>query len=153
MTGLRASDVACAWSAVAHGVFAALLTRRVVHGRGLDALLTAPHARAARAPSAADAARAHQSTAVAFAALRLLARLPGWRNTCLYRAVAECLVLRGRGMPAVLRVGVARAAGPVAAHAWTECAGHRCQSATGSEGNAYAPLRRTVAHAAEGAVA
>lgn len=56
-------------------------------------------------------------------ALRLLARarfLP-WRNTCLYRSVAECLVLRHYGMSCRLRIGVQNSrppAGAIAAHAW-----------------------------------
>jgi hypothetical protein len=56
-------------------------------------------------------------------ALRLLARarfLP-WRNTCLYRSVAECLVLRHYGIPCRLRIGVQNSqppGGPIAAHAW-----------------------------------
>jgi hypothetical protein len=65
-------------------------------------------------------------------ALRLLAALPGrrWRNTCLYRSVAECAVLRRYGLPArvclgVRRDAVAAAAGPehacdIRAHAWVE---------------------------------
>ena len=56
-------------------------------------------------------------------ALRLLARarfLP-WRNTCLYRSVAECLVLRHYGIPCRLRIGVQNSqppGGAIAAHAW-----------------------------------
>lgn len=54
--------------------------------------------------------------------LRILARarLPWWRNTCLYRAVAECLVLRHYGIPSRVRLGVARPGDgfPIAAHAW-----------------------------------
>src|SRR4029077_20313048 len=44
----------------------------------------------------------------AHALLRILARtrLPWWRNTCLYRAVAECLVLRYYGIPSRVRLGV-----------------------------------------------
>ncbi len=49
------------------------------------------------------------------------ARLPGWRNTCLYRAVAECLVLRYYGIPSRVRLGVARPGDeyPIRAHAWS----------------------------------
>src|SRR5207237_1359994 len=36
------------------------------------------------------------------------AAFPVWRNTCLYRAVAECLVLRRYGVPCRLELGVAR---------------------------------------------
>lgn len=55
--------------------------------------------------------------------LRILARarLPWWRNTCLYRAVAECLVLRYYGIPSRVRLGVARPGddSPIRAHAWS----------------------------------
>ena len=54
--------------------------------------------------------------------LRVLARtrLPWWRNTCLYRALAECLVLRRYGIPCRVELGVTRPGGPTAigAHAW-----------------------------------
>lgn len=53
-------------------------------------------------------------------ALRLLERVPGghWRNTCLYRSVAECLVLRNFGVDARLRIGVGKEGAEVIAHAW-----------------------------------
>lgn len=64
----------------------------------------------------------------AHGALRILARtrLPWWRNTCLYRAVAQCLVLRRYGIPCHVELGVARrrdVPAPIAAHAWVERAG------------------------------
>ena len=56
-----------------------------------------------------------------------------WRNTCLYRSVAECLVLRHYGRAAFVRIGVRRDAGDasagvdehllVQAHAWVMYAG------------------------------
>lgn len=57
--------------------------------------------------------------------LRLLARIPGgrWRNTCLYRSVAECLLLRAHGIDARLCIGVESQQGATAgvgAHAWVE---------------------------------
>jgi hypothetical protein len=57
------------------------------------------------------------------AGIRLLAAVPGspWRNTCLYRSVAECLALRRYGIPAVVRIGVRAGEGsetPIVAHAW-----------------------------------
>jgi hypothetical protein len=56
-------------------------------------------------------------------ALALLARLPRspWRNTCLFRSVAECLVLRRYGVAAHVQIGVRHDPGSadgVAAHAW-----------------------------------
>ena len=60
------------------------------------------------------------------AALRMLqllarARLPWWRNTCLYRAVVECLVLRRYGIRSRVQLGVARPGdgSPISAHAWS----------------------------------
>src|SRR4029077_6883455 len=57
--------------------------------------------------------------------LRVLARtrLPWWRNTCLYRALAECLVLRRYGIPCRVELGVTRAPlaedrGEIGAPAW-----------------------------------
>lgn len=70
------------------------------------------------------AARAieHQAVRAAHATLRILGRapLPLWRNTCLYRAVAECLVLRRYGVPCRLELGVTRSGDGMAigAHAW-----------------------------------
>jgi len=56
--------------------------------------------------------------------VRALAAVPGspWKNTCLYRSVAECLALRRYGVPAVVRIGVRPGDGadatPIVAHAW-----------------------------------
>jgi hypothetical protein len=70
--------------------------------------------------------------------LARLARVGGprwrrWRNTCLYRSVAECLVLRDLGLPAYVVIGVGAGAAPadVIAHAWVECEGVRCISTRG----------------------
>lgn len=56
--------------------------------------------------------------------IRLLGRLPGgrWRNTCLYRSVAECLTLRRLGVPARVCLGVEKeeALRSITAHAWIE---------------------------------
>ena len=68
---------------------------------------------------------AHADLAIrgAHYALRLLgrARFLPWRNTCLFRSVAECLVLRHYGIPCRLSIGVQDRqppAGAIAAHAW-----------------------------------
>ena len=139
---------------VVRGVAAALCSGWVVRRRTFDALLTRPARDRARAtPSVA--ATAHAATKVAFVTLRVLRLLPGWQNTCLYRAVAECLVLRALGAPATLRLGVARVTGAprewggppvvgsIAAHAWVDCPGYRCHTADGREDATYAVLRRT----------
>jgi hypothetical protein len=85
----------------------------------LNELLGAPRpTRNARRDPGAALRAAHRT-------LRVLARLhlPPWRDTCLYRSVAECLVLRRCGIPCQLRIGVApRAVGAdgIRAHAWVE---------------------------------
>lgn len=60
--------------------------------------------------------------------LRLLARLRlrPWRNTCLYRSVLRCVLLREGGRAATLRIGATRGrdvADAVRAHAWVEVDG------------------------------
>jgi len=71
---------------------------------------------------ATHAERAGQALRAAHLTLRLLDRVafPVWRNTCLYRAVAQCLVLRRYGIPCRLELGVAShdAPGRITAHAW-----------------------------------
>jgi hypothetical protein len=54
-------------------------------------------------------------------AVNVLADRAPWQGTCLTRAVAVCAMLRCRGLPATLYLGVARdGARPrgIAAHAW-----------------------------------
>jgi len=76
---------------------------------------------------ATHAARAALAVRAAHVTLRWLSRaaFPVWRNTCLYRAVAECLVLRRYGIPCRLELGVAGhdAPGRITAHAWVVRAG------------------------------
>lgn len=105
-------------AALATGGTAALCVPYWLRGARLAGLMERDRAAADRQIAAAEVAirGAHY-------ALRLLSRarfLP-WRNTCLYRSVAECLVLRHYGIPCRLRIGVQNShppAGPIAAHAW-----------------------------------
>jgi hypothetical protein len=104
-------------AAGAAGIWAALRVPFWLRRRRLPALLAPP----ARGRPGADVPRG--ALRAAFAGVRLLARVPGlpWRNTCLYRSIAECLVLRRYGVPAVVRIGVRSEgadAGEVKAHAW-----------------------------------
>ena len=96
------------------GVRAALASAAWVDGPRLTELLAPPSAAVPerRVPRGATGAANHL--------LRVLARLPGgrWRNTCLYRSVAECLVLRRYGVPAVVKIGVRTQTGDIEAHAW-----------------------------------
>jgi hypothetical protein len=101
-----------------------------VIGRRLAPLLERPVSTAA--PASTDARLAVRAS---HAALARLARVSGthWRNTCLYRSVAECLVLRWFGLPAYVVIGVGNGAerADVIAHAWVECDGVQCLSTRG----------------------
>ncbi len=115
--------------AAAAGAWAALRVPFFLGGERLASLLTPP----ARArPGAAPARGAVRAS---LAAVRLLARVPGlpWRNTCLYRSVAECLVLRRYGVPALVRIGVGtgKAEGDIVAHAWVVVAGREDEAESG----------------------
>lgn len=80
------------------------------------------------APASAPSPFPEHEVRSAFRLLAGASRLPGgiWRNTCLYRAVVECGVLRARGIRSRVALGVARDAGSdVIAHAWAVAEGHR----------------------------
>ena len=66
--------------------------------------------------------QARHAVRAAHGTLRLLGRaaFPVWRNSCLYRAVAECLVLRRYGIPCRLELGIGKhdEPGRIKAHAW-----------------------------------
>jgi hypothetical protein len=118
LTGARAAFVAPAWL-----------------GADRLRLLMAPaDAPAPSYPEPEQAMRAARWT------LRQLARVPGgrWRATCLYESVAECLVLRGAGIPAAVCIGVRRgtggSAGTLSAHAWV------ARSATDRQFHGYQTL-------------
>jgi hypothetical protein len=101
--------------AVAAGVRAALASRRWIDGPRLSELLREP-------PAARPGARVPRgAVGAALLLLKALARLPRspWRNTCLYRSVAECLLLRRYGVPAILKIGVRNGQeDDIEAHAW-----------------------------------
>ena len=115
--------------AVLAGVRAALAAPRWIEGPRLQELMRAPE------PAGPERPVPRGGTGAAFRLLRLLAHLPGerWRNTCLYRSVAECLVLRGYGVPAVLKIGVKNATGDIEAHAWVVRADRAADNAGGHE--------------------
>jgi hypothetical protein len=101
-------------AALATGAWAAVRAPGWIGGERLASLLRpAPKPR----PGAVAPPGAVQGSVLA---LRVLHRVPGgrWRNTCLYRSVAECLVLRGYGEDARLRIGVGSEASAIVAHAW-----------------------------------
>jgi hypothetical protein len=98
------------------GVWAGLRVPLWLHGRRWTELLREPAATRPGAHPPRGAVRA------ALATVKVLARVPGlpWKSTCLYRSVAECLVLRRYGVPAVVRIGVKSnpGSGQILAHAW-----------------------------------
>ena len=102
------------------GVWAALVTPLYLRGDRLAKL------RAPVSPgnaSASDNPGAERAVRIALGLIRRLGvlRLPAWRNTCLYRSVAECLALRAHGVGARVMLGVRNANpphGPIEAHAW-----------------------------------
>lgn len=102
------------------GLWAALRVPFWLKGRRWTELLRLPAG--AEASTAVEPPRG--AGRAARGAVKALAAVPGspWKNTCLYRSVAECLALRRYGVPAVVRIGV-RAGDrpgdtPILAHAW-----------------------------------
>ena len=117
--------------AVLAGVRAALVAPRWIEGPRLAELLRPP------VRSRPETRVPRGATGSALRLIPLLARLPGrhWRNTCLYRSVAECLVLRRYGVPATLRIGVKNGSGDIEAHAWVVRADR-----PGHDGGGHQPL-------------
>ena len=100
-----------------------------LRGRRLARLVRAPGPLRQRRGDPGAALRAAHRT------LRVLARtrLPWWRNTCLYRALAECLVLRRYGITCRVELGVTRAGDKaIGAHAWVVRGKGEPELATGS---------------------
>ena len=109
MTRLAGAALTGAWSALRVPLW--------LRGRRWQELLVPPAASGERADPPRGVVRA------SYAGVRVLSAVPGlpWRNTCLYRSVAECLALRRYGVPAVVRIGVRAGQGtetPIVAHAW-----------------------------------
>ena len=107
-----ASRVMAVWI----GVVAALRAPRWVRGHRVERLLEegrgAVGPEGTSEPTRTPPPAAVFGVRIARALLRRLAWLPRspWRNTCLYRSVAECLILRHYGVPAAIRLGVRRQA-------------------------------------------
>lgn len=112
------------------GAWAALRVPYSISGARLLSVISRVDAGPGESPahrgldSAADP-RVERALRVASRALLLLSRgRIVWRNTCLYRSVAQCLVLRHYGRTACVQVGVRRDGtapdgnSQVQAHAW-----------------------------------
>ena len=115
------SSPASAARAALTGMSAALLAPLWVRGKRLRFALEAQVER--------DTDRMRDDPAIVAAlrvangSIRQLSRTrTGWRNTCLYRSVAQYLVLKNYGRSAAIRIGVRSAPhhddGEVAAHSW-----------------------------------
>ncbi len=126
--------------AIVIGLVAALRTPGWI-ARRLPRLLVPAAARGRRRAGAPP-----MSVRSAYVALRVLARVPGrrWRNTCLYRSVAKCLILREHGVPARVVLGVARENEEVAAHAWVEVGDRPGETGHGGARRRLLWLRQTV---------
>jgi hypothetical protein len=113
------------------GVSAAWRAPLVIE-QSMGELLAPPRPAARRAPRR----ETMRAVTVSRFVLHRLSRLrpARWRWTCLYRSVAECLVLRTLGYPArvVIGVGANDDALGVKAHAWVECEGIECMSTRGA---------------------
>lgn len=99
------------------GAWSALRTPLWLRGDRWKELLVPPAAAPAGPHPPRGVLRAAHTT------VKVLAAVPGspWRDTCLYRSVADCLALRHYGVPAVVRIGVRQGRGdetPIVAHAW-----------------------------------
>ena len=118
----------------AWGVWAALTLPVHLRGHRLRRLTSAVEVVEERS---ADVSSAY---GVGVRVLRVLRRLrvPGWRNTCLYRSALHCLLLRRAGHPAVVRIGARRGIDEIEAHAWVEVRGEPIVEAEAR----YAPLER-----------
>lgn len=126
----RAAYAVTASAAAACGVAAAVVTPGFVGGGRLGSLVRPPDDRRL------DRKRSDVSSLgprVARRAVSGLGILPGpWRSTCLYRSVAECIVLRCHGVPAYVRIGAQKDVGDrrqdthpgeIGLHAWVETTG------------------------------
>ena len=116
----RSSPAAAARAAVV-GMSAALRAPFWVHGKRLRGALEAQVERAINRAQADPALVV--SLRVANGSIRQLSRTrTAWKNTCLYRSVAQYLVLKDYGRSAAIRIGVRNTPhkddGDVAAHSW-----------------------------------
>jgi len=108
------------WAVGVSAVFGGVAAIRVplwISGPRLQALMCGTSSHRQPTQHASYAIRASHFT------LRVLSHLPltPWRNTCLYRSVAECLVLRKYGVGCRLQLGVKRDSAQhdsLTAHAW-----------------------------------
>lgn len=73
-------------------------------------------------PIVADAAAMVQAQRLADLARSVGANSP-WRTTCLRQALVVWWLLRRKGLPAELKIGVLRKSTPLQAHAWVELGG------------------------------
>ena len=66
-------------------------------------------------------------------AIQAVSRRVPWRTQCLTEAMAAQWMLRRRGLPGVLHLGVQKDGETMAAHAWTSCGNQTVVGGAGSE--------------------
>ena len=115
------------WATI--GICAAVRTPFWLRGSRLKRLIDG------QVPSVQHVEDPAAATKLAFLSLRVLGRVPllPYRNTCLYRSIAECLVLSRLGIPCRLRIGVQPECSGhdvLEAHAWVERNGQPSTEAT-----------------------
>ncbi len=120
------------------GMWAAFVAPRWLEGGRFQSLLNF-EAEAVTKLQTDHAVRTSQRT------LSLLARLPKspWRNTCLFRSIAECIILRRAGISARICLGVRKDnTNAVNAHAWVETSvGSHLETSENAEAS-YVVLQR-----------
>jgi hypothetical protein len=117
---------AAAWLGLVRAALWLIPFRRIVTWMGLAQGESQPEAVPALAAQAAQVGWAVQA----------VARRTPWQSACLAQALAGSLMLRRRGLPGTLYLGVSKdAAGPekLAAHAWLRCGDHILTGANGHE--------------------
>lgn len=89
--------------------------------RWLVRLIGRPQAATNCTAAALATDKSSTASAVRHAILRVAGQLP-WQSSCLVRALAAWMMLRRRGLPTVLQLGVrAGVATELSAHAWLKC--------------------------------
>ena len=110
------------WRVLADGAIAAARIELGLRTRPLARVIAWAESRPAGGPGAVAAHRLSVLSSWPYRAV-------GWTPSCLRRSLVLTALLRQRGQPAVLCVGVRREGARIRAHAWVECAGETFDAA------------------------
>ena len=105
------------WRVLADGAIAAARIELGLRTRPLARVIAWAESRPVA--SGAGAVAAHRLSVLSSWPYRAV----GWTPSCLRRSLVLTALLRQRGQPAVLCVGVRRDGAQIRAHAWVECSG------------------------------